>query len=79
MPNTINPLKARIVRDVKYFRSKLKKDPNVKKEIKDHLKKKFPVKYANPSDAELAKADMSSMRCLIANAAPVPSDAPKQL
>lgn len=55
---TIDPSKARIVRDIKNYRKKIKDDPNgVGKEVKEHLTKKDPNKYPNPTDADIVKSD----------------------
>lgn len=58
MQNSIDPTKARVLRDIKHYRSKIKNDPHVKDHIKAHLKKKDQAKYGNnPSDALISSGD----------------------
>lgn len=57
MPNSIDPTKARLIKDVKNYRRKIAGNsatPAIQNDVIHHLKHKDPVKYANLTAAQLA-------------------------
>ena len=62
MPNSIDPTKARLIRDIRIYRRKLPGTTAdkvaLRKEIKDELKAKDGAKYGGIVDADLPKADV---------------------
>lgn len=57
MPNSINPANARVVRDIKIYRTKIDNAAGTKAEIKAAVQGRDPANFPNPTDAQIKSID----------------------